>query len=168
MKTRSIFFSLILLSSQSFALCIDKKVDPELEKVIREVSKDILDPKNEKIVPPGLPDGKYIDRSYQIIATLEENALVYFSFKEKGNESAFIAPYSYIGKSNTLVPVELTNLGNNDRRLWDVKTKIANRCKKPEVAITYDPCMACGEGNDLKGRFLYDPNGKDWSFLKSP
>jgi hypothetical protein len=168
MKTLSNIIFLTLLSQQTFSQCIDKKTDPEIQKVMLEASKSILDPKNEKVVPPGVPIGKYDDRSYQIIATIQTNALIYFSFKNKGKDAAFVAPYSYVAKTKSLLPVELPDLGNNDSRFWDVKTKITNRCKKPVVSITYDTCTACGEGNDLTGRFLYNQADSTWSFSKSP
>ena len=152
-----------LLPSVSGALCLDKKLDPKVVKVVRLKSKAVLSPKNREVVPKGLPEGLYQTRSVEVKATVAGNALVFFTFRETKGGDGFVAPYNFIGKTKVFRPLPLPDLGNNDSRFWDLKIKAWKNCDSPEVEITYDACLACGAGNDLKGRFIFNASDA-WSF----
>ena len=142
----AIFF---LLPFELWAMCLDKKIDPKVEKQVREAAKYILDPKNETVVPPGLPEGKYPVRSVETKAMINGNALVFITFSEQYGDHGFVSPYTFVRNTKTLEKINIPDLGNNDSRFWDVKTKILSKCKNPEIQITYDACSECGAGNDL-------------------
>lgn len=165
---KQILVSLILaISINSEALCLDQKIDSKAVKLVQEAAKSILDPKNEKAVPAGLPEGNYPVRSLEVIATISGNALVFVMFTDAKGSPGFMSPYSFVNTTKVLKQISIPDLGNNDSRFWDIKTKILNACKNPKIKITYDACLACGDGDDLVGHFNFDESDSNWSFEKS-
>jgi hypothetical protein len=156
----------IATSPQSWALCLDVKDNPNVVVAVRAKAKKILDPKNNKVVPPGLPDGNYPVRSLKIVATVQDNVLVFVLFSKSGKEDAFMAPYSFDVKAKRLDEIRVPDLGNNDSRFWRATEKIATRCDLPTINIVYDACLACVAGDDLTGKFVFQDN--KWNFFEDP
>ncbi len=76
-----------------------------------------------------------------------------------------MVPYTFHAKSKRLAPISTPNLGNNDSRFWEVKTKVLVRCKAPQIRIMYDAGSACDSGDDLIGNFTYEKSDEKWIFV---
>lgn len=157
---------IILLSvSAVFAdsTCIDTKVDQKVAASAVKKAASVLNPANKKAVPAGLPAGDYPNREAEIIATSKGTALVAIYFAQKGEKAknGFMVPFIFNGD---LTSIYVSDLGNGDSRFWDVKFKISDLCKSPQVQITFDSCMGCGNGNDLTGNFALEKDSS-WSFI---
>ena len=158
---------LLLLSGicfESQAKCLDPAIDPKTESAARKAATSFLDPKNQEVVPPGLPDMSYPHRKLVVIQTIQGNALVFVVFRAVKGEPGFSVPYSFVSKSKSLEKVFIPNHNNGGSRLWNTTTQIISRCRNPEIRVTFDACFSCGTGLGLSGRFGFDETSSNWSF----
>jgi hypothetical protein len=52
MKTLFLIAIFLLVPFELWAMCLDKKIDTNVEKLVRNAAKYTLDPKNEAVAPP--------------------------------------------------------------------------------------------------------------------
>lgn len=158
----------ILLSFQASArdLCVEKDKTAEIPSEMTESFKDRLDGKNKAVVPPGVPQDNFKSRNLEYVANVRNVALVFLHFKTSDKDKdGFVQPFNYWVEKNKLEPVEVPDLGNGDSRFWRAKAEIGKECGRPRVDVTFDGCLACGDGKNLKGHFDYQVIEKKWTYF---
>lgn len=148
-------------------LCVDKEKVAEIPSEMTEAFKPRLDGNNKSAVPPGLPQDTFKSRNLEYVANVRGVALVFLRFKrDDKDKDGFVQPFNYwADKNNKLEPVSVPDLGNGDSRFWRAKAVIGKECGRPRVDVSFDGCVACDAGKDLKGHFDYQVIEKKWTYF---
>ena len=164
----SLFILIFLFGLETFArdLCVEKEKAAEPPSEMADAFKSRLDGNNKAVVPPGLPQDNFKFRNLEYVANVREVALVFLRFKtSEKDKDGFVQPFNYWIEKKKLEPVDVPDLGNGDSRFWRAKPEIGKECGRPRVDVTFDGCIACGDGKDLKGHFNYSVIDKKWTYF---
>jgi hypothetical protein len=165
---RQITFILLFVFSLNAParVCIEKDKPSAPTKEMVDAFKAQLDGKNKSVVPPGLPQDDFKVRELEYVANVRDVALIFVRFKTSAKDKdGFIQPFNFWIEKNKLEPVPVPDLGNGDSRFWRAKSELGKDCGRPRIDLTFDGCIACGDGKGLRGHFDYSSIDKKWTYF---
>lgn len=165
-KIMILILTLVSFEVSARSLCMEKDKPTEPTEEMLEDFKPRLDGKNKEAVPPGLPQDNFKVRSLEYVANVRGVALLFLRFRtSEKDKDGFVQPFNYWIEKKRLEPVVVPDLGNGDSRFWRAKAEIGKECVHPRIDVTFDGCLTCGDGKDLKGHFDYKVIEKKWTYF---